>query len=158
MRMRPPLATSQLRQTTTLREERRASQQRHHHAFVPSVVGAFNSNFYQFIAMMRQQRLSTSSTEAGIGMGEEGLVDIPIPHEFGARRFSDQTSVKEQALKLCTAPCFDHRKHAHAPCHTDDTVKVPLVAGVLAAVQRLHSQGSDISDDVLLDGLAFDPL
>jgi len=78
--------------------------------------------------------------------------------KLGRTVLKDDPVVRDLGLKLCTAPCFDHRAHAHAPCHTDEQVKIPLVASVLTAVQRFHSLGIEISDEHLLDGLAFDSL
>lgn len=78
--------------------------------------------------------------------------------KLGRTVLKDDPVVQDLGLKLCTAPCFDHRAHAHAPCRTDEQVKIPLVASVLTAVQRFHSLGSEISDDHLLDDLGFDCL
>merc|ERR1711865_570832 len=75
--------------------------------------------------------------------------------KLGRTVMLDDPVVKEQGLKMCTAPCFDHRKHAHAACPTDETVKVPLVAGVFAALQRLHLYGVDVEDHVMLHDLPF---
>lgn len=70
----------------------------------------------------------------------------------------DDPVVQELGLKRCTAPCFNHRQHAHAPSSLDEQVKIPLVENVLNVVQRIASHGTGVPQDALLDGLPFDAL
>eukprot|EP00927_Polykrikos_kofoidii_P050814 TRINITY_DN4468_c0_g3_i1.p1 TRINITY_DN4468_c0_g3~~TRINITY_DN4468_c0_g3_i1.p1 ORF type:complete len:413 (-),score=32.95 TRINITY_DN4468_c0_g3_i1:464-1702(-) len=99
--------------------------------------------------------------------------DVLLDEKFRAHliEFNDMVSLKlgrtvlmtdpivqELGLKRCSAPCFDHRPHAHAPNDLDEHVKVPLVVGSLTLVQRIATLGADTSSDVLLDELPFDAL
>lgn len=82
---------------------------------------------------------------ASLKLGRTVLLNDPIVQELG--------------LKKCTAPCFDHRVHAHAPSELDDVVKVPLVAAALRLVQRAASSGgSELPSTGLAAGLPFEAL
>jgi len=72
----------------------------------------------------------------------------------------DDPIVRELGLKQCTAPCFNHRSHAHAPSELDELVKVPLVTNVLTIVQRAVAAAPSAGDPVgdWIEGLPFDIL
>eukprot|EP00930_Biecheleria_cincta_P007146 TRINITY_DN108300_c0_g1_i1.p1 TRINITY_DN108300_c0_g1~~TRINITY_DN108300_c0_g1_i1.p1 ORF type:complete len:236 (-),score=35.75 TRINITY_DN108300_c0_g1_i1:71-679(-) len=78
--------------------------------------------------------------------------------KLGRMVLLDDPVVRELALEKCTAPCFDHRPHSHAPSELDEIVKVPLVVGSLRLIQRMNSHGGDVPSHALLDGLPFDVL
>merc|ERR1712224_101439 len=116
-----------------------------------------------------QQYVPTSPCRSFQIVGADVLLDDELqPHlielndlvslKLGRIVLLDDPVVQDLGLKKCTAPCFDHRAHAHAPSHIDEEVKVPLVAKVLTLVQRFHANGAETPDRILLDGLPFDAL
>eukprot|EP00440_Ansanella_granifera_P006267 gb/GFBE01006795.1/.p1 GENE.gb/GFBE01006795.1/~~gb/GFBE01006795.1/.p1 ORF type:complete len:394 (+),score=55.82 gb/GFBE01006795.1/:1-1182(+) len=78
--------------------------------------------------------------------------------KLGRTVLLDDPVVRELGLKKCSAPCFDHRPHAHAPSELDELVKVPLLVNTLRLVQRVNLQSGDVPSDALLHELPFDAL
>lgn len=116
-----------------------------------------------------QPLVSLSSRNCFQILGADVLLDEQLaPHlielndmvslKLGRTVLLDDPVVRELALKKCTAPCFDHRPHAHAPSKLDEIVKVPLVVSSLRLVQRIHLHGGDVPSHDLVDGLPFDAL